>query len=303
MTSKLDQIKDLLATYNFSMLGLSETFLDDSKPSSFHHIDSYEMVRVDRIGRSGGGILCYLKSGLKFEVLSHFDHMLEETISVKIDFKSSCSLLVCFVYRPPNSQSSWNDQLKIYLKNCTQYCKEIMTLGDFNMNLMDSQVEKRWLQNFSKFSFSQLVTEPSHVAENFLTLIDHIYCNREPNVKHVSVIKTSISDHCLAFAVRKIEVQKQTGKTRLDFYDYSHFTPENISPVFSNIDWNPVSQFTTIFKCNIHKLVKLKSRFVKSKIMPPWLVEEVRNHIKIRDHFKDRRNGKFIKEREIWLQI
>ena len=63
VTSKLDQIKDLLANYNFSILGLSETFLDDSKPSSFYHIDSYEIIRVDRIGRSGGGILCYLKSG------------------------------------------------------------------------------------------------------------------------------------------------------------------------------------------------------------------------------------------------
>ena len=111
---------------------------------------------------------------LKFEVLSHFDHMLEETITVRIDFKSSCSLLICFVYRPPNSRSSWNDQLKIYLENCTQYCKEIMILGDFNMNLMDSKVEKRWMQNFSKFSFSQLITEPTRVAENSSSLIDHI---------------------------------------------------------------------------------------------------------------------------------
>ena len=63
VTSKLDQIKVLLVSYNFSTLGLSETFLHVSKPSSFYHIDSCEMVRVDRIGRSGGGILCYLKSG------------------------------------------------------------------------------------------------------------------------------------------------------------------------------------------------------------------------------------------------
>ena len=214
VTSKLDQIKDLLDNYNFSILGLSETFLNASKPSSFYHIDSYEMVRVDGIGRSGGGILCYLKSGLKFEVLSHFDHMLEETITIRIDFKSSCSSLICFVYRPPNSPSSWNDQLKIYLENCTQYCNEIMILGDFNMNLMDSKVEKRWMQNFSKFSLSQLVTEPTRVAENSSTLIDYIYSNRESNVKQVSVIKTSISDHYLTFAVRKIRVHKQIGKTQ-----------------------------------------------------------------------------------------
>ena len=54
-----------------------------------------------------------------------------------------------------------------------------MILGGFNMNLMDSKVEKRWMQNFSKFSFSQLVTEPTRVAENSLTLIDHIYSNRD----------------------------------------------------------------------------------------------------------------------------
>ena len=104
VTSKLDQIKVVLANYKFLVFGLSEAFLDHSKPSSFYHIHSYEMVRVVGIGRSGGGaFLCYLKSGLKFEVLSHFDHMLEESITVRIDFKSSCSLLICFVYRPPNS--------------------------------------------------------------------------------------------------------------------------------------------------------------------------------------------------------
>jgi hypothetical protein len=52
-----------------------------------------------------------------------------------------------------------------------------MILGDFNMNLIDSKVEKRWMQNFSKFSFSQLVTEPTRVTENSSTLIDQIYSN------------------------------------------------------------------------------------------------------------------------------
>mgnify|MGYP001801796681 CR=1 FL=1 len=52
------------------------------------------------------------------------------------------------------------------------------------------------------------------------------------------------------------------------------------------------TEFTTIFKCNIHKLVKPKTRFVKSKIMPPWLDEEVRNLIKIRDHLKDKEKWK-----------
>ena len=228
--------------------------------------------------------------------------MLEESIAVMIDFKSSCSLLICFVYRPHNSQSSWNDQLKIYLENCTQYCKEIMILGDLNLRLMDSKVEIRWMQNFSKFSFSQLVTEPTRVAENSSTLIAHIYSKRESNMKHVSVIKTSISDQYLTFALRKIGEHKQIGKTRLNFYDYSRYTPENISQVLPNINWNPVivsrycdamvSEFTTIFKCNIHRLVKPITRFVKSKIMQPCLDEEVRNHIKIRDHLKDKAKWK-----------
>ena len=119
---------------------------------------------------------------------------------------------------------------------------------------------------------------------------------------HVSVIKMSISDHYLTFAVRKIRVHKQIGKTRLCFYNYSHFTPENISQVFSNINRNPVivsrncdamvSEFTNIFKYNIHKLAKPKTRFVKSKIMPPWLDEEVRHHMKIRDNLKDKAKWK-----------
>ena len=86
-------------------------------------------------------------------------------------------------------------------------------------------MDKCWMQNFSKSSFSQLVTEPTRVVENSSTLIGHIYSNRESSMKHVSVIKTSISDHYLTVAVRKTGVHKQIGKTRLDFYDYSHLTP------------------------------------------------------------------------------
>ena len=41
VTSKLDQIKDLLDNYSFSILGLSETFLDDCNCSLWAVISFY----------------------------------------------------------------------------------------------------------------------------------------------------------------------------------------------------------------------------------------------------------------------
>ena len=52
-------------------MGISESKLDDSVPTSEIQIDEYDLLRYDR-NRHGGGVACYIRNDLSYNVKSYF---------------------------------------------------------------------------------------------------------------------------------------------------------------------------------------------------------------------------------------
>ena len=73
---KLDQIRLLLHQHNFSVLGIRETFLDNSKTDSLLTIPVYNMVLRDRLFRGGGRVVLYIKDSLQFKNLPQISSLL-----------------------------------------------------------------------------------------------------------------------------------------------------------------------------------------------------------------------------------
>ena len=60
LTSKIDEVNNILFTSKIDIFCLTETFLDDTKPSSFFHINNYILIRKNRVtGQGGGCIMLY----------------------------------------------------------------------------------------------------------------------------------------------------------------------------------------------------------------------------------------------------
>ena len=57
---KIDEIRYIAKLVNATVIGLSETKLDDVVLSSELEIDGYDLVRPDR-SRRGGGVACFVK--------------------------------------------------------------------------------------------------------------------------------------------------------------------------------------------------------------------------------------------------
>ena len=77
-------------------------------------IDKYNIIRRDRIGSGGGGIVLYLKEHLVYKRRIDLEMLNIETLFVELQF-SNGNFLVGFVYRPPNNNLVHYSELYGYI--------------------------------------------------------------------------------------------------------------------------------------------------------------------------------------------
>ena len=66
---KYEEIRALLTTDNpqLDVLVITESWLDESRGNSEIYIPGFNIERKDRVGRSGGGVLMYISTGLTLQ--------------------------------------------------------------------------------------------------------------------------------------------------------------------------------------------------------------------------------------------
>lgn len=190
LTSKIDEVKKILHKNDLDIFCLSETFLNESKSNSFFHILNYNIVRQERNTGQGGGLLCYIRVGISFEEVNVANHSMPESITLKISQTHSQSFLTCFVYRPPSTLVDWNHVFTHYIENIVSICREVIILGDFNVDLGHNSTLVRWFRNvINPLGLTQLIKDFTRIAENSESIIDHIYTNHPANVRSSLVLK------------------------------------------------------------------------------------------------------------------
>lgn len=107
LLNKIDEIKYLLVKYGYKIFHLCETFLTPAISDSLLSIPNYNFIHNDRVGKKGGGVLSYIHSSLNFSILDKPDHLISETLIIKITPKAAKSFITSVVYRRPRSTNSW----------------------------------------------------------------------------------------------------------------------------------------------------------------------------------------------------
>ena len=102
--------------------------------------------------------------------------------------------------------------------------------------------------------------------------------------------------------IKKVRKRLETNKERIkiECFDYTEFTEENVNNVFRDVslghflielDANDMlEKFNVQYGSLLEQLIVKKTRFVKPRILPPWLDKEVRNEMKVRDELKSQKN-------------
>ena len=171
------QVKDTVQRNDFDVFTISETWLNCSVSDLEIEIPGYNVFRVDRQDKRGGGVCIYARQGFKTEVL-HVISGISQTglhqLWIKLQVRNFKSFLVCTTYHPPNVHTiCFNTDLSSSLVAALLYNKPVYILGDLNCNLLDLNTpESQALIKFCQtFNLSQVVTKPTRLTDNLLSTL------------------------------------------------------------------------------------------------------------------------------------
>ena len=97
---KIDELRHIARLTNAAVIGISESKLDDSEPTSEVQINEYDPFHCDR-NRNGGGVASYIRNDLSNYVKSYLPKDIEN-IFFELLLPNTKPIVVRTIYRPPN---------------------------------------------------------------------------------------------------------------------------------------------------------------------------------------------------------
>lgn len=133
IVNKLDKLEDLLLLYDPHVCVITETWLNEFiRDDEVVSLD-YQLYRRDR-GSRGGGVAVVARKGVDVQVLDQIDN--HESLFLRVAL-FGITFVLGAVYRPPESDSSYLNQLYDYALKFQE--KNVILTGDFNLPLIDWQ--------------------------------------------------------------------------------------------------------------------------------------------------------------------
>ena len=312
---KIDELRHIAKTSKVSVIGITETKLDESVLNSEVNIEGYNVLRLDR-NRNGGGVACYIRNDISFNQLNIFPNEVEN-IFFDILLPNLHSITVGIFYRAPNQskflENVSNDFIKLYTEK-----KETIILGDLNINLMHNgkyilqesknslltnttphTLLKQYKHFLSNFGLNQIIKTPTRVTCETSTLIDHILTNSHEKISQSGVIDCGLSDHNVIFCTRKITKIKTGDQKIINSRSLKNYSPEIFEEALKDLDFPnyenfididiAYTDFTDKLKNLIDKLAPMKQTKIKNNNQE-WfdgeIAEKIANREKLFKKFK-----------------
>lgn len=166
------------------MLTLSETHIinfgfDDI--DELYQLPGYQFIKRNRPSGLGGGICMYVKDTLNWKRCEDLGPDNVKNIWIEIFLKSTKSFLTSTFYRPPDSSNylskTFNNEINGSFVKATSESKEVIVLGDFNVNYKKHNEYRELKSIFRSHGLTQLVKDDTRVTKDSATLIDLIFTN------------------------------------------------------------------------------------------------------------------------------
>ena len=135
-----------------------------------------------------------------------------EAIWIEVSFTKTNPILICFMYRPPDSSQYLDKKFLTYFDNMIKTVdyenKETILTGDLNCNYLVRNDHEEIKEILYRNKLKQLIKQPTRITETSKTLIDIISTNNEKTTPDTNVELSAISDHGLIGINRKIDYHK-----------------------------------------------------------------------------------------------
>ncbi len=209
-------------------LGLSETWLNKHSPEAAFDISGYNVFRRDRNKGKGGGLLVYVKNTITCNLIEWPQEIDMEYIGLNMSLSPQMSFIVICLYRPPSTNNIFYEYLHNILKQCDGK-KEIILMGDFNINWDKKSERKKLKEITNKLNLSQLIQGPTRITNSSQTQIDLVFTNRPQRVTTSHNLLTGLSDHNITLLVRKLTRKKFVKSTSRNQFHEKIPTNETIN--------------------------------------------------------------------------
>ena len=169
-----------------------------------------------------------------------------ESVFVEIDkdqIRSSKNIVIGTIYRPPGQDiDNFNLEINKKLDKLHKENKTIYIMGDFNINLMNSDTHTPTgcsLDLMYSNMLFPLITRPTRVTANSATLIDNIFTNNTCGTGSLiqGVFVTDITDHYPIFHIDQeltCEIVDDVIVKRI----YNSKNMREFSETLSHTDWS-----------------------------------------------------------------
>ena len=210
-------------------------------------------------------------------------------------------------YRSPNGDP---DELENHFKNILSKRKitnkELVLVGDFNINVLDFN-ESKMVQKFVNLMFRHglipTLNKPIRVTRNTATAIDHIITNSVINAEFkTGIIKTNISDHFPIFFIFKSVVDTTEAMEEFIYKrNYSGNSIETFKQKLRKVNWNEIkrsnescAKFSQVCTSLCEEYFpKFKIRLNQRKNLSPWITKGMKKSSKRKQKLYE----KFLKKR------
>lgn len=291
---KFEEFSQILSVSSVDVACVCETWLNETRSDEVIKIDGYRAIRSDRIGKTGGGLLMYLKKCYKYKML--------ESSSVEIRGKyieyifielstSNDKILVGLIYNHPDLDCSEiiNDKLTSL---GTSY-NNLLLIGDFNTNLMiRTPKTERFHDMLASLCLFSVGQEPTFFYSTGSSQLDLLITDKPESVLRFGQVSVpNISHHDLIFASMNYDIQLTNEET---FYrDYRAIDPNAVIRQFNDLNWsnfytnvNPnilVEIFNDNLKCLHDSCVPLRKVKKKYRTNNPWFSTSIQKALIDRD--------------------
>ena len=239
LQTNFECLKSSLLLEKPAIVFVSETFLSDVILDAVVCIPGYVMLRKDRAGRFGGGLVIYISQFLKYKRIDSFETAEFESIWFELALEVA-TVLVCYVYLPESANLPILSQIESCLESYDVKSDSFtLLLGDFNCHNSEwlptartDTAGRRVLEFCNRNGFSQLVKDPTRYPDSTSSntapsLLDLVMTDNSEIITPVAVkAPIGTSDHCLL----EFEIKSQHPQTTEDESNETCFRDfENVS--------------------------------------------------------------------------
>lgn len=292
LVGKINELREHILAEDYTLVAVTETWLNSRIPSVNINIPGYHFIRQDRETR-GGGVGMYIKQNILFNVLDCDDSL--EQLWVKINYKKMSWAVGCLYRAPCSSCNVFIDAFESTLSAVIPITDQIICMGDFNIDLlnMENYNSKHFSELLDSVGLCQIIQEPTRIAQSSSTLIDLIIVSDESLICKCGVRSLyAVSDHELVFCELDNNKPKILTSVVRTFRDYNNLNYNSLTADLHSIPWNNLYDLETIDdKVTFlnENLIILQDKHIPAvtrrfkKQFNPWMTDNIKLLISLRN--------------------